>query len=252
MVRDAGLQPGEYLDVFANSILGKQTSSPPTTWTFGIGESAPSGWVFNWAGSCVPETCRDAVLLTFSLAAYDCIVHPEKGAGNPLAIQKCLIEDVFPATGRDPAQLGTVLKINGDGTGECIEVLQNALAAAWFWDNKIKQSKLAAWNAMIRFHEDGLIQVPWYRPAWRDIWGDVNYWMVFWWTVFAMFCFGVVAQLFFRTEVGKKRKKELDVIWKDCTTRCCGPDTCIGQISKIKIRVPRMREMRERARGDRM
>merc|ERR1711908_245094 len=98
---------------------------------------------------------------------------------------------------------------------------------------RIKQTKLTEWNDMIRLHEEGLTQVTWYRPRWRDIWGDVNWWMVFWWTVFGMFIFTVLAQLFFRTEVGKKRKKELDALYKDCVLRCCGPETCIGQISRM-------------------
>ena len=62
----------------------------------------------------------------------------------------------------------------------------------------------------------------WYRPRWRDIWGDINYWVIFWWTVFGLFVITVLLQLFFRTEVGKKRKKELDQVWRDCVVRFGG------------------------------
>ena len=36
------------------------------------------------------------------------------------------IVQVFPATGRVPAQLGAVLKINGDGSGDCAEVFSHS------------------------------------------------------------------------------------------------------------------------------
>lgn len=131
------------------------------------------------------------------------------------------------------------------------EVLQDALAAAWYWDTSIKREKHAAWVEMLRLHADGLLQVMWYRPRWRDIWGDINYWVIFWWTVFGLFVITVLLQLFFRTEVGKKRKKELDQVWRDCVVRCCGPETCMGRLCKLRpsrIRVPTFRDLREQVR----